>query len=308
MVGADYSWARPGGAALVKAGITSVGRYLASDGRGITRPEFDDLVGHGVSVWFIKEGGSQGMLGGRPQGVADAQQAVQQMAAVGVSGAVIYATADFDVADTQFGACDAYLAGFQSVIGLPRVGIYAGLHYLNHAAKLATYFWQAGATSWNHRATAKVTIHLEQTTDVPAVSGTDVDILHQLDHGQVTRAGVATVGPVTPIIERKHTMSTLYYTKDAAGNLFALAGDGAGAAAWLETRDNAFANELAKIHGADGLAVFLTPASYAAWKALYLTPAPAVGIDYDKLAAAIVKAIPAATQAAFPSKFTGTLS
>ena len=55
MAGLDYSWARPGGAALVAAGVTSVGRYLATDGRGITAGEFNDYVSHGVTVWFIKE-------------------------------------------------------------------------------------------------------------------------------------------------------------------------------------------------------------------------------------------------------------
>ena len=133
MAALDFSYARPGSAALNANGVTSVGRYLATDGRGITPTEFNDYISHGISVWFIKENAARGMLNGYGQGVADAQWAENQMNALGVSGAPIYFTADFDVQNSQFTALDAYLNGAASVIGLARVGIYAGLHYLNHA-------------------------------------------------------------------------------------------------------------------------------------------------------------------------------
>jgi hypothetical protein len=182
-LGADYSWARPGGAALRAAGVEAVGRYLASDGRGITAAEYQDLTGHGVGVWLVREGGAAGMLGGAAQGVADAQVAVQQISAAGLpSNAVVFAAADWDVSTAQFGACDDYMRGFASVIGVARTGIYGGLHYLNHAhaGGLAVAFWQAGATSWNQGEAPQMPINFVQTTDTPPLPGTDYNIINDM--------------------------------------------------------------------------------------------------------------------------------
>jgi hypothetical protein len=194
-LGADYSWARPGGAALAAAGVKAVGRYLANDGRGITAPEYQDLTAHGIGVWLCREGGSSGMLNGFARGVADAQVAIQQIAAAGLPvDSIVYATADFDVSSAQFPACDAYLQGFTSVLGtVARQGIYGGLHYLNHAhaAGLAVGFWQAGATSWNHGESPQMPINFEQTTNTPPVAGTD----HNFIYNFTTTAG----GNATPL-------------------------------------------------------------------------------------------------------------
>jgi hypothetical protein len=194
-LGADYSWARPGGATLAAAGVKAVGRYLATDGRGITAAEYQDLTAHGIGVWLCREGGSSGMLNGYGQGVADAQIAVQQIAAAGLpADSIVYATADFDVSSAQFPACDAYMQGFTSVLGtVARQGIYGGLHYMNHvnAAGLAVGFWQAGATSWNHGESPQMPINFEQTTNTPPVAGTD----HNFIYNFTTTAG----GNATPL-------------------------------------------------------------------------------------------------------------
>lgn len=78
--------------------------------------------------------------------------------------------------------------------------------------------------------------------------------------------------PVPPARRRK-SMSTLYYTVDDKGNLFALAGDGLGTAAWLETRDQNLANALAAQHGN---AAFLSESSFASWKKRYIDGATLV--------------------------------
>lgn len=193
-LGADYSWARPGGAAFAAAGVKAVGRYLASDGRGITAAEYQDLKAHGIGVWLVREGAASGMLGGFAQGVADAKIAAAQIAAVGLpADSLVYAAADWDVSTAQFPVCDAYLQGFASVLGVNRTGIYGGLHYLNHAhaAGLAVGFWRAGATSWDHGETPQMTIHFHQTTLSPPLAGTD----HNYINDMTTVAGnsVATV-------------------------------------------------------------------------------------------------------------------
>lgn len=180
-LGADYSSARPGGARIQAAGIKGVGRYLADDSRGITAAEYIDLKNYNIPVWLCREGAASGMLGGRAKGISDAQIAIQQIKLAGLPlNSAVFATADFDVQDSQFGVCDEYMRGFASVIGIGLTGIYGGLHYMNHVydSKLATHFWQAGATSWDHRETAKMQISFRQTTLTPPLPGTDHNYIY----------------------------------------------------------------------------------------------------------------------------------
>lgn len=104
--------------------------------------------------------------------------------------------------------------------------------------------------------------------------------------------------PVQPAPKRKRkSMTTLYYTKDNEGNLFALAGDGGGSAAWLETRDQGLANDLAAQHGN---AAYLSPASFASWKARYLEGGKVADVTVNavdlKPVLDAIKAVPTATQ------------
>ena len=70
---------------------------------------------------------------------------------------------------------------------------------------------------------------------------------------------------------RNNGMSSLYTTKDATGTIYALAGDGRGRAAWLETRDVALYTAWAGQHGN---AVYLSLPTYGTWKANYLSSEP----------------------------------
>lgn len=199
-LGLDYAYARPDGAALAAAGVTAVGRYLAdpADGRQIELTEYQNLARAGIRVWFVREGAATGMLGGRAKGVSDARIAVANLARLGLEDQVVYAAADWDVGFTlgtagevvaapqQIDACDDYLRGFASVVGIERTGIYGGLYYLNHAyqAGLARRFWQAGAVSWNHGLKPAMTVDIEQTTQKPPLPDTDHNKIHTADYGQ----------------------------------------------------------------------------------------------------------------------------
>lgn len=68
------------------------------------------------------------------------------------------------------------------------------------------------------------------------------------------------------IIRRNNNMASLYY-KTEGGTMFALAGDGIGSAAWLETTQASFANQLALQHGN---AALLSLDTWNSWKARYL--------------------------------------
>ena len=93
--------------------------------------------------------------------------------------------------------------------------------------------------------------------------------------GYDSMTGVSSPGQSiqTPIAQRNNGMSSLYSTKDAIGTIYALAGDGRGRAAWLETRDTALATAWAGQHG---VAAYLSPGTFTAWKASYLSAEPTV--------------------------------
>jgi murein DD-endopeptidase MepM/ murein hydrolase activator NlpD len=67
---------------------------------------------------------------------------------------------------------------------------------------------------------------------------------------------------------RRKTMATMYYVQRNGKTTFALAGDGNGQAAWLETEQQDFANKLAAIHGS---AIQLSPDTWDLWRSKYLS-------------------------------------
>ena len=193
MFGLDFSYARPGGATLAANGVSSVGRYLGTDGRCIALPELDDYLANGVSVWFIKEGAANGMLNGYRQGVTDAQSAQTALDTLGQPNAAVYFTADFDAQPVQFPALDSYLAGVATIIPVTRIGIYAGIDYMNHAEHYVTFRWKTASSAFDHGQTTTVTLHLIQTLAAVPIPNTDYDNILQAGHGQVGGLGTATV-------------------------------------------------------------------------------------------------------------------
>jgi len=190
MLGADYAYARPGGAALKAAGVVSVGRYVGDpgDGRCLTSDEYADLTAHGISVWLIREATGREMLNGRSEGQTQARIAQNAISRLGLpADSVVYFTADFGVTPSQYGACDDFLRGVNDVFqDVGRIGVYAGVPYLEHVKGWggASYWWKPGASSWSGgQSTA---LHLEQLVGAAGgLSGTDANVIYQDNHGQI---------------------------------------------------------------------------------------------------------------------------
>ncbi len=157
LLGVDYSFARPGGATLKERGIQHVGRYLHDSGKGLTRPEYDDLRANGIEVWLIFERTGKELLGGLDAGVEAAKIAEAQRLALGLGPQPIYFNVDFDAQPSDMPAILSALDGIRGVIGLDRVGLY-GSHAVIKAAFDAgritwgfqTYSWSKGL--WEPRA------------------------------------------------------------------------------------------------------------------------------------------------------------
>lgn len=83
--------------------------------------------------------------------------------------------------------------------------------------------------------------------------------------------GLRTAIYTQPSNRRKsNTMATIYYTTKNGVTTYALAGDGAKDAAWLETQDVTLATQLVAAHHISQTAVHLSNDTFNAWKGKYL--------------------------------------
>ena len=190
-LGLDYSAARPGGAAIRRAGYDFVVRYLSDGGptlpgKLLTPAEADDLRAHGVSIVSNWETTAAFMLGGYDAGVRDARAALAQVLRCGGRrDRPIYFSADFDATPVDQVPIDNFLRGAASVLGAANVGIYGGFWPVSRALNNATakWAWQTGAWSGTNLEPRR---NLYQRIGTVYVGGVacDVNEAHTADFGQ----------------------------------------------------------------------------------------------------------------------------
>lgn len=157
-VGVDYSFARPGGAALAAARKAFAMRYLSPppNGKNITSDERDDLLENGILIGLVWESGSTRVLGGSAAGAADAAQARS-------------------LAD-QVGAPETLpLAAAAAVLGSGRVGLYGGYWPLSRAFSAGAVAWGWQTYAWSG-GNVDPRAHLYQGLDDTTVAGAAVDL------------------------------------------------------------------------------------------------------------------------------------
>lgn len=153
MNGVDFSWARPGGAAIAEAGNQFVFRYVPYEGdggKGLTADEVADYHAHQLGIGLVFESTASRHLLGYGAGVVDAQAAEAGRKSIGYPDNLpIYFAVDFDAQSNQMNAIDQYQAGAASVLGKDRVGIYGSYDVIEHCHlnDSAAYFWQTYAWS-----------------------------------------------------------------------------------------------------------------------------------------------------------------
>ena len=173
--GVDFSFGRPGGAALAAAGKRFVLRYITGAGKALTAAEITDYQAHGLDIGLIFESTANRALAGYAAGVNDAKSARTAMKALGIPvNVAIYFAVDFDVTlASQMAAIDDYLNGAHSVVG-DWTGVYAEYAVIEHvhaanpkAWLYQTYAWSGGKVS-SHA-------HLLQYRNGQTINGAAVD-------------------------------------------------------------------------------------------------------------------------------------
>jgi peptidoglycan hydrolase-like protein with peptidoglycan-binding domain len=154
--GVDFAYGNGVTAGQLKAaGVQFVCRYLSDDtDKDISAEELANYRAAGIAVVLNWE--STGEMPDEAQGVADAQRAQSEAAALGEASAPVIFSADFNPGgDTT--PMVAYMRGVKSVLGLARTGIYGCFTSVGACfdAGLVTYGWQTSAWSddqWDDRA------------------------------------------------------------------------------------------------------------------------------------------------------------
>jgi len=198
--GIDYSWARPGGAAIKAAGKAFAVRYLYPDGqggKGLDPSELGDLQAHGIEVPVVFESYASRAKEGRAAGSADAKTAQTALEALGLpTGMPIYFAVDYDAPESDQGAIDEYLRGCADAIGVERVGVYAGYWVVKRCSENGTakWLWQTYAWSGGNWFPGN---HIEQYKNGVELNGAvDFNRSKQDNYGQPSKFGGAK--PVSP--------------------------------------------------------------------------------------------------------------
>lgn len=154
MKGVDFSWSRPGGAAIAAAGYEFVLRYVpypGDSGKGLTLAEVADYRAHGLSIGLVFESTAGRMFDGYPAGQWDAKQCQQSGAQLGFPKLLpFYFACDVDTTPDQLAYVDDYLRGCASVLGKQLTGVYGEYDVIEHCLNVsdtARYGWQTYAWS-----------------------------------------------------------------------------------------------------------------------------------------------------------------
>ena len=152
MEGVDFSFDRPGAAALVAEGKEFVIRYIpypGDGGKGLTLSEVAEYGAAGLAIGLVFESTAARHLDGYDAGVQDAHTAGVACDALGLGAIPIYFAVDFDAKPTQMALIDEYQRGAISVLGLMRVGVYGSFAVIDHCHFFGTaaWFWQTYAWS-----------------------------------------------------------------------------------------------------------------------------------------------------------------
>ena len=180
----DFSWARPGAAAIKKAGYAGVLRYVSSTtGKNLSSSELRDYQDNGLYVGIVFEDGARNALMGFEQGIIDAKKALSLCNSLGFVNMPIYFAVDFDTTPEQQTEIDQYFKGINSIIGVSRTGAYGSYYIMLRckASGFVSWFWQTLA--WSGGQVADF-IHIYQNGQSAFGGGADVDEAKQDNWGQ----------------------------------------------------------------------------------------------------------------------------
>lgn len=176
--GLDFSWARPGGAAIRAHGDAFVVRYLYNGGKGLTRAEIQDYQSNGLKIALVYEEDGSELLGGYSAGVRVANAALSLKRSLGIPDSVpVHFTVDRDAQGQDLANAVAAIRGAVSVLGFAGVGGYGSFAFIEAIRGICKYGWQTYAWS---RGQVSSNATLYQYLNGQTVNGGSVDFCRNL--------------------------------------------------------------------------------------------------------------------------------
>lgn len=195
----DFSFDRPGAAALIAAARPNVFRYVGAydgDPRAISKTELASYLAAGISVTLNYEGTGKD-ASSFENGVADATYTQRMLAGLGCPGATVYYSIDQQYAADPI----AYFKGVESVQGHDSTGVYGSLDTLTtlYNAGLCSKYWLTYA--WLNGRAIPTWVHALQYLNDQRINGCAVDLDYTLqpDWGQIRASGPAPASNPTPV-------------------------------------------------------------------------------------------------------------
>ncbi len=170
-------------ASLKAAGKHFAGRYAVNDkspqGRGITAGEYQALMAGGIDVFLYWEATEAWMLGGWDAGVRAAENAMANIRGAGMPEEMpVYYSHDIEPAAIHFAEVNDCLRGAASVVGIERVGLYAGWLAIAQVAMIGTARYLCQTYAWeNGRGLHPAACLYQYDNYGNEISGTDVDLV-----------------------------------------------------------------------------------------------------------------------------------
>ncbi len=185
--GLDFSFARPGGAAIVAAGKKFVVRYVpyvGDQGKGLTAAEIVDYRVNGLGIGLVWESTAGRMFDGYPAGKLDALISETSRLALGIPPIPIYFACDVDTQPSMLAYVDDYLRGAASVLTPERTGVYGEWEVIDHCYRAATADWYWQTLAWSGGKVHPQN-HLYQWLNTQTLNGGEVDYTrsYQTDSG-----------------------------------------------------------------------------------------------------------------------------
>jgi len=216
---------RPGGAAIKNSIYSGIVRYLSDGGSGLPGKlllpnEAADILANDQALVSNWETYADRMKGGYPAGSQDARSAwAAHKSRGGPDGAVIYFSADWDVAPSEQDAINQYLQAAIDYLGVESVGVYGSYYVCKrvHEWNPAVYLWQTIAWSGGQMYPA---VHLYQRNDwgYAHVGGAECDVneVIQEDFGQwnLHFGAPAPAKPADPPVTKAPTAIELEYANN----------------------------------------------------------------------------------------------
>src|SRR6266545_3665251 len=215
ILGVDYSAGVPSPAALRRAGVVFVARYIAPGDRRkeLTRAEVAAMNAAGIGIVAVYEDTTGDWRSGRLGGRRRAAFVLGELPKLGApAGASCYFAADSDVPSAELTTAVEYVRGAADMLGAGRTGVY-GEHDVVKACldqRVCRFGWQTPA--WSHHQVDPRAQILQQLGQVTIDGITcDRDFAVQAVYGQWDRPG----GEDMPLTEAEWVRMTALVERSA---------------------------------------------------------------------------------------------